>query len=175
MIPTEDFGQLRLKFTDTIQHHYEVIRRIVLYSETVSERTVGRAMALNRQYHNAPEAWQSQKDQIEPDTTPKYLPYRPDYRHHIWYLDIRYLVKIDGQWVYSICIIEGYSRAILAGTASEYQDLTAVLQILYAALVEYGCPEFIVTDNAKVFNAHDYQHILKELEVEPKKANRGRI
>ena len=39
MTPTEDFGQLRLKFTDPIQHTYEVIRPIVLFSETISERS----------------------------------------------------------------------------------------------------------------------------------------
>ena len=39
MTPTEEFGQLRLKFTDPVQHHYEVIRPIVLFSETISERS----------------------------------------------------------------------------------------------------------------------------------------
>lgn len=39
MTPAEDFGQLRLKFTDPVQHHYEVIRPIVLFSETISERS----------------------------------------------------------------------------------------------------------------------------------------
>ena len=39
MMPTEDFGQLRLRFTDPVQHHYEVIRPIVLFSETISERS----------------------------------------------------------------------------------------------------------------------------------------
>jgi hypothetical protein len=39
MTPAEDFGQLRLKFTDPGQHHYEVIRPMVLYSETISERS----------------------------------------------------------------------------------------------------------------------------------------
>ncbi len=139
-----------------------------------SERTISRAMALNRKFHNAPGPWQSKKDEVEQDAVPKYLPYRPQFRHHIWYLDIRYLVKLDGRWVYSICILEGYSRAILAGIASEYQDLTAVLQILYAALAEYGCPEIIVSDNAKVFKANDYQHILKSLEVEAKYIEKGR-
>ena len=139
-----------------------------------SERTVGRAMTHNRQHYDAPAAWQSQKDEIEPDTSPKYLIYRPEYRHHIWYLDIRYLVRIDDQWVYSICILEGYSRTILAGTASQYQDLTAILQILYAALGEYGSPKMIVSDNAKVFKANDYQHILKVLEIEAKYIDKGK-
>ena len=39
MTPTEEFAQLRLKFTDPIQHNYEVIRPIVLFDETVSERS----------------------------------------------------------------------------------------------------------------------------------------
>ena len=35
----EAFGQLRLKFTDPIQDNYEIIRPIVLFDETVSERS----------------------------------------------------------------------------------------------------------------------------------------
>jgi transposase InsO family protein len=139
-----------------------------------SERTVSRAMALNRQFHDAPGPWRSKKDELAPDFMPKYLPYRPDYRHHIWYLDIRYLVKLDERWIYSICILEGYSRTILAGMASEHQDLTAVLQVLYVALAEYGYPELIVSDNAKVFNAYDYHHILEGLGIEPKYIEKGR-
>jgi len=142
--------------------------------ELPSEATIGRAMATNRQFHGAPGPWQSHKDESQADTIPKYLPYRPDYRHHIWYVDVRYLVKIDDHWVYSLCIIDGYSRAILAGMASEHQDLTAVLQILYAALSEYGCPELIVSDNAKVFYAHHYLAILQALEIEPKYIEKGR-
>jgi hypothetical protein len=38
-------------------------------------------------------------------------------------------------------MLEGYSRTILAGMASEHQDMAALLQLLYAALSTYGCPE----------------------------------
>ena len=90
------------------------------------------------------------------------------YRHHLWFVDIRYLVKIEGRWVYSICMLEGYSRTILAGMASEHQDLPALLQLLFAALSTYGCPEGIVSDHGAVFQAHDYVAILQALEIEPK-------
>jgi transposase InsO family protein len=33
--------------------------------------------------------------------------------HQVWFADLRYLVKIDGQWLYSILIFDGYSRAIV--------------------------------------------------------------
>lgn len=134
-----------------------------------SESTVGRAMAINRHLHGAPGPWRSARDeQEEGDGEPRHLPYRPLYRHHFWYVDIRYLVKLDGHWVYSICIIEGYSRAILAGMATEHQDLPAVLQILFAALSAYGCPDGIVTDSGSVFRAGDYRAVLKALEITPK-------
>ena len=58
--------------------------------------------------------------------------------------------------------------------ASEHQDLTAILQIPYAALSEYGAPEIIVSDNAKVFKANDYQHILTTLAIEPKYIEKGK-
>ena len=138
-----------------------------------SQSTVGRAMALNRQFHDAPGPWYSKADDKEQDATPKYLPYRPQYRHQFWYVDVRYLVKLNGKWVYSLCIIEGYSRTILAGMASEYQDQAAILQILHTALSAYGCPEKIVSDNAAVFYADQYTSILKALSIEPKYINKG--
>jgi transposase InsO family protein len=133
-----------------------------------SESTVGRAMAINRRVHGAPGPWSSARDEQEAALEPRHLPYRPHYRHHLWFVDIRYLVKIEGRWVYSLCILEGYSRTILAGMASEHQDLPALLQLLFAALSTYGCPEGIVSDHGAVFQAHDYMAILKALEIEPK-------
>ena len=35
----EDFGQLRLRFTDPIQHDYELIRPVVLFTQPVAERS----------------------------------------------------------------------------------------------------------------------------------------
>jgi len=51
--------------------------------------------------------------------------------------------------------------------ASEHQDLPALLQLLFAALSTYGCPEGIVSDHGAVFRAGDYVAILKALEIEP--------
>jgi len=132
-----------------------------------SEATVGRAMAINRRVHGAPGPWQSARDEQKAVTEPRPLPYRPQYRHHLWFVDLRYLVQLEGRWVYSICILEGYSRTILAGMASEHQNLPAVLQLLYAALSTYGCPEGIVSDHGAVFCAGDYVTILKALAIEP--------
>jgi transposase InsO family protein/transposase len=139
-----------------------------------SERTVGRAMAMNRQLHGAPGPWRSAREEHPAPVSLKHLPYRPAYRHHLWFTDIRYLVQLDGSWVYSICIIEGYSRKIVAGMASPHQDLTAILQLLFAALAEYGCPHALVSDNGSVFTAKDYLAILRDLEIEPLHIEQGK-
>lgn len=139
-----------------------------------SERTVGRAMAINRQLHGAPGPWRSAQDDKPDESSAKHLPYRPQYRHHMWFVDIRYLVQLGGSWVYSICIIEGYSRKILAGMASPHQDLRAVLQILFAALSAYGCPQAVVSDHGSVFTANDYLEVLRNLEIEPIHIEKGK-
>jgi putative transposase len=139
-----------------------------------SERTVGRAMAINRQFHGAPGPWTSARDEQPAQVSLLHLPYRPDYPHQMWFTDIRYLVQVEGRWVYSICIIEGYSRKILAGMVSPHQDLTAVLQILYAALSEYGCPQALVSDNGSVFTAGDYLALLRALEIAPLHIEKGK-
>lgn len=64
-----------------------------------SERTVGRAMAINRQFHGAPGPWQSARDEQPKVVSFTHLPYRPAYRHHLWCTDIRDLVQLDGSWV----------------------------------------------------------------------------
>jgi transposase InsO family protein/transposase len=145
-----------------------------LDDDVPSERTVGRAMALNREFHGAPGPWQSDRKEADSEAIPKYLPYRPQYRHQMWCVDLRYLVKLKERWVYSICVIEGYSRTILAGMASEYKDLASVLQILYAALSQYGCPEVIVSDNDGVFTSPQTRHLLEQLQVEPKYIEKGK-
>ena len=36
---TEDFNQLRLRFSDPIQHDYELIRPVVLFTQPVAARS----------------------------------------------------------------------------------------------------------------------------------------
>jgi len=131
-------------------------------------------MAINRQFHGAPGPWTSAQEEAQPPPTPRHLPYRPRYRHHMWFVDIRYLVRLADEWVYSLCLLEGYSRKILAGMASQHQDLLAVLQLLFAALAEYGCPAMVISDHGAVFRAEDYQTILRALEIEPTYIEQGK-
>src|SRR5205823_3535705 len=99
-----------------------------------SERTVGRAMAKNRQFHHAPGPWASDAPPDPAAKAVKALPYQPDYRNQYWFIDIRYTTRVANQRTYSLCILEGYSPKLLAGMASPYQDLIAILQLLAGAI-----------------------------------------
>jgi hypothetical protein len=143
--PQHPGNQLNLPFFKEVldlQHEYPRAGRFRIHGllseqrdePPPSERTVGRAMAINRQLQGAPAPWQSARDDQKDEISLGPLPYRPEYPHPMWFTDIRYLVELGGSWVYSICVLEGYCRKILAGMVSPHQDLSAVLQILFAAL-----------------------------------------
>lgn len=178
--PDHPANQLTLPFTVEVwelQQEYPRAGRTRLQAilaqrwgpDTPSERTVGRAMALNRTYHDAP-PWQEEEEE---DNQPKRMPFRPQYRHHIWFIDIRYLVQLDGQWAYSMCILEGYSRKLVAGMVSLYQDQVAILQLLSAALTECGCPQLLVSDNGSVFQSQGYLSLLLTFHIQPAYIERG--
>jgi len=77
-------------------------------------------------------------------------------------------------WAYSLCIIEGYSRKILAGMATEYQDAIAVVQLLSAALTTYGKPGGIVSDNGSAFTADVVTGLLGDLSIDVYHIEKGK-
>ncbi len=183
--PQHPENQLSLPFFKEVldlQHEYPRAGRFRIHGllsqqrgePPPSEATVGRAMAIHRQFHGAPGPWTSAQDDRQDEISLGPLPYRPAYPNHMWFTDFRYLVQLDGSWVYSICVLEGYSRKIVAGMVSPHQDLTAVLQMLFAALSAYGCPRAIVSDNGSVFTAGDYRAILRDLAIEPLYIEKGK-
>jgi transposase len=166
---THPDNQLTLPFMDRVfraQLEYPDAGRFRLHGileqemgdDLPSERTVGRAMANNRFWRGAPDPLGQEHEST--DKEPAELPYKPFYHHQYWFIDIRYLVRFEGKWVYSICIIEGLSRTMLAGMASRYQDELAILQLLHAAFGDYGLPWGIVSDNGSVFTAEAFLRVL---------------
>jgi hypothetical protein len=73
--------------------------------------------------------------------------------HHVWFIDVRYLVQIAGQWLYSILIFDGYSWAIVRAGCVERQNLSQVVQVCHQAMARWGTPEEVVSDHGQVFVA----------------------
>ena len=150
----EEVFRAQLEYPDAGRFRLHGVLEQKMGEETPSERTVGRAMAHNRFWRGAPDPLHPEEAAEQQEAAE--LPYHPYYCHQYWFIDIRYLVKFEGKWIYSICIIEGLSRTIVAGMASRYQDEIAILQLLHAAFSDYGLPWGIVSDNGSVFTAEAF-------------------
>jgi putative transposase len=157
--------QAQLKYPDAGRFRIHGILEQQLGEDTPSESTVGRARAHNRLWRGTPHPLSEEADPVAKE--PARLSYKPLYHHQYWFIDIRYLIRFEGQWVYSICLIEGLSRTILAGMASRYQDELAILQLLHAAFGDFGLPWGIVSDNGSVFTAEAFMRVLEGLGIEP--------
>ena len=93
----------------------------------VSVRTVGRIMALNTQvYDDIPHVPKRGKK-----PPPKPHPYKAAYPHQFWFIDGRRMdVALNGAKWWSIVVLEGYSRTILAGAMAPTATTWAALLVL---------------------------------------------
>jgi len=73
--------------------------------------------------------------------------------HQVWFVDVRYLVKLEGHWLYSILLFDGYSRALVGAGCFDRQHLSRVVQVCRQAIAQWGAPDAVVSDNAGGFLA----------------------
>jgi transposase InsO family protein len=70
-----------------------------------------------------------------------------------WFVDLRSLVQIAGQWLYRVLIFDGYSRAIVGAGCFERQNFSRILHVFRQALTQWGAPEAVVSAHGAVFVA----------------------
>lgn len=153
-----------LKKVADLQKEHPLIGRFRLWDwllpddkAQVSERTVGRAMAFNRFMH--------EELNREPAKAAKPHPFKARTWHQYWFIDHRYLEKIDGVQYYSLCILEGYSRAFLSGVVLATQARGPVLKLLYETVLKWGAPGAIVSDSGGAFVSADYEACCERLGI----------
>jgi transposase len=126
----------------------------------LSPRTCGRILALNRKLYGL-----SKPEPVPRE--PKPMPFKAARRHQYWSADIRYLDHGLGDCkVYSVTILDNYSRAIVASGLSRTQDLGTFLMVLFMAIQQHGAPEGLVTDGGSVFRAQQLLTILDRLGIQ---------
>jgi len=129
----------------------------------LSPRTCGRILALNRALYHL------QMPKIG-EHTKKEMPFKAEYRHQYWSVDIRYfdMHQLGGGMIYCISILENYSRAILASAVTRRQNFEEYIAVLYAAIRKHGCPEALVSDHGGVFRDHRAMQIYNALGIQKK-------
>jgi len=131
----------------------------------ISVRTVGRIMALNKLvYDDIPHVTTP-----GPQPAPQPHPYKAQHRHEYWFIDGRQMdFALDGVKWWSILILEGYSRTILAGAMAPTETTWAALMVLYTACVRYGAPTYLVSDSGGAYTSDVFEAVCTRLEIDHK-------
>lgn len=132
-------------------------------SQGISRTTVGRIMAVNRLvYDDIPHG-----QHPTPKGAPAPHPYKAQYRHQYWFIDGRMMdFEIAGVRWWSICILEGYSRTILAGAIAPEEASWIALMVLYTACLRYGAPEYLISDGGGAYTSKNFEAVCQRLRIE---------
>ena len=126
----------------------------------LSPRTCSRILALNRNLYGM-------KGPKKEPKAPKEMPFKASRRHEYGTVDVRYIEDhlLGPDPIYSITIMDNFSRAIIASAISPKQDLTAYLIVLYSAIRLHGAPKALVSDNGSIFKAKQAMQIYEQLGI----------
>jgi transposase InsO family protein len=135
----------------------------LLARSDISVRTIGRVMALNKLvYDDIPHVPKRGVKRI-----PGRHPYKASHRQQYWFIDGRRMdFALDGVKWWSILILEGYSRTILAGAIAPTEATWVALMVLYTACRRYGVPETLVSDSGGAYTSNDFEAVCARLQLQ---------
>ena len=80
--------------------------------------------------------------------------------NQVWAVDITY-VRMGKAHMYLTAVIDWYSRYIVGWALSDSLDTAPVLQAIKMAIVRYGKPEILNSDQGSQFTSKEYQEYLR--------------
>jgi transposase InsO family protein len=138
----------------------------------LSVRTVERIMSLNRQvYDDIP---YGRKQDATPAPQPH--PYKATAPHEFWFIDGRKMdFALDGVKWWSLIVLDGYSRTMLAGAVAPTEASWVALMVLYTACLRYGVPQFLISDSGGAFTSNEFEAVCTRLQIDhkPMKSTKG--
>jgi len=136
----------------------------LLDHDDIAVRTVGRVMALNKQvYEDIPHVARQRLQK-----PPQPHPYKAAHPHQYWFIDGRQMdFALDGVKWWSIIVLDGDSRTMLAGAIAPSEARWITLMVLYTACLRYGAPGYLIADSGGAFTSKAGNAVLKRLQIEP--------
>ena len=122
-------------------------------------------MALNKQvYDDIP---QVPSQQAKPPPGPH--PYKATSAHQYWFIDGRMMdFALDGVQWWSLILLDGYSRTLVAGAMAPSEASWAALLVLYTACLRYGVPECLISDSGGAFTSNECEAVCTRLQIDHK-------
>jgi hypothetical protein len=136
----------------------------------LSARTVGRIMALNRLlYEDIPHVRRK-----GPKPPPQPHPFKARRPHEYWFIDGRPMdFTLEGMTWWSLVLLEGYSRTMLAGVVAPAEATWAALMVLYTACLQYGVPEHLVSDGGGAYTSNAFEAVCQRLAIDHRTITSG--
>lgn len=91
----------------------------------------------------------------------------------VWQVDITYL-RVEGGFVYLIAIIDVYSRLVVSWRLSNDLCVEACIDCLNLAVLTYGIPNILNSDQGAQFTSQDWINVLAEYSINISMTGRGR-
>jgi putative transposase len=110
----------------------------------LSVRTVERIMAINRQvYDDIPHVGRKRNRKTEPGLHP----FKASVAHEYWFIDGRMMdFTLAGVKWWSLIVLDGYSRTMLAGAVAPSEASWVAMTVLYTTCLRYGAPQHVISD-----------------------------
>jgi transposase InsO family protein len=130
----------------------------------LSVRTIERIMALNRQvYLDIPGA----QGHRAPQAAPQPHPFKATVAHEYWFIDGRMMdFALEGHRWWSVIILDGYSRTMLAGAVAPSEASWVALTVLYTACQRYGLPVHVISDSGGAFISDAFEGVCTRLGID---------
>jgi len=135
----------------------------LLANDTSAVRTVGRVMALNKQvYDDIPHVPNTQAKQ-----PPGPHPYKATSAHQYWFIDGRMMdFALDGVTWWSLILLDGSSRTLVAGAMAPSEASWAALLVLSTACLRYGAPHMLISDSGGAYISKEFEAVCTRLEID---------
>ena len=128
-------------------------------------RTIERIMAVNREvYTDIPHVSKKRKKKA-----PQPHPFKAAFAHEYWFIDGRIMdFAIDGVKWWSLIILDGYSRTMLAGAVARSEASWVALTVLYTACLRYGTPHHLISDKGGAYISDLFEAVCVRLGIDHK-------
>ena len=93
-------------------------------------------------------------------------PYKARYRHPYWFIDGRPMdFALEGVTWWSLVILEGYARTMMAGAVAPTEATWVALMVLYTACRQYGVPACLVSDRGGAYPSNEFEAVCARLQI----------
>jgi Homeodomain-like domain/Integrase core domain len=129
----------------------------------LSIRTIERIMAVNREVYNDIPHESKKRNKKAPQPHP----FKAAFAHEYWFIDGRIMdFEIDGVKWWSLIILDGYSRTMLAGAVARSEASWVALTVLYTACLRYGTPHHLISDKGGAYISDLFEAVSKRLGID---------